>query len=240
VYDVNPKQALCLSNMDYLEKFTLGSINRDINIKWVQEIKKNLLHMHAINRRTTITLCIDVRDIQIALTDPEAAKDFKAVICDGQHRVNTLKELKKENPEMKYEFWLVVYVIESEDEMKKLLFDLDKRLDITPSDKKQIEIRKTFITAFTKLTEGHDKRRCVQRTKNHAILRNEEVIRALSHLTEEHMRVKIIECSEYYKKDYEDAGIAKISPIYIVIEATKLYQLVNWQSGAWIKKMLEL
>ena len=83
VYDVNPKQALCLSNMDYLDKFTLGSINRDINPKWIKEMKTSLLDMHAIERRTTVTVCIDVRDIQIALTDPEAAKDFKAIILDG-------------------------------------------------------------------------------------------------------------------------------------------------------------
>ena len=199
---MNHKQALCLSNLDYLDKFTLGSINRNINIKWVKEMKTSLIEMHAIERRTTIMVCIDIRDIQIALTDLEAAKEFKALICDGQNRVTALKELKKENPDMQYKFWLVVYIIQSEDEMKKLLFDLDKRLDITPSDKKQIEIRQNFINAFSKLTQNFDKKRCVQRTKNHAILRNEDIIRALSKFNEDQIYEKIKECALLYKKDF--------------------------------------
>lgn len=238
--DVNNKQAICLSGFAHLDRFTLGSINRDVKPTWVKEMKKSILDMHAIGRRTTVTVAIDLRDIKIALEDPEAAQDFKAVIVDSQHRWMAMKELREQHPGMDYKFWLIVYITESEEEMKALLLDLDRRLDITPDDKAQIEIRKRFVEAFSKLTEGHEKRRCVQRTKNHPILRDADVMRALSRMTREDMESKLRDCAKLYKREYEDARLAKSSALYATVEGTKLYQMIQWQSGAWIKKMLNV
>lgn len=238
VLDISNKQALCICDFSHLDRFTLGSINRNVKPEWVKEMKKSIQEMHAIGRRTTVTVAIDLRDIKIALEDSEAAQDFKAVIIDSQHRWMAMKELRQQHPGMDYKFWLVVYIIESEEDMKTLLFDLDRRLDITPDDKMQIEIRKRFVEAFSKITEGHEKRRCVQRTKNHPILRDADVMRALARLSVDEMISKMKDCAKLYKREYEDAGLPRSSVIHSTVEATKLYQMIQWQSGAWIKKML--
>lgn len=237
-YDVSNKQALCLSSMEYIDRFALGSINRDINAEWVKEMKRSIIEMASVGRRTTVTVCIDVRDIQIALTDQEAGSEFKAVIVDSQHRWSAMKELKRENPLMEYRFWLVVYVVHNEDDMKQLFLDLDKRLDITPSDKEQIAIRKRFVNAFSELTDEHEKRRCVQRTKNLPILRDQEVMRALARLTTSDIKTRIQTVAEKYKREFETADLPKTSVLYQVINDTKLYQLIHWQSGSWVKEML--
>lgn len=237
-YDVSNKQALCLSSLEYINRFTLGSINRDINTEWVKEMKRSIIEMASVGRRTTVTVCIDVRDIQIALTDQEAGNEFKAVIIDSQHRWTAMQELKKENPLMEYKFWLIVYVVHNEDDMKQLFLDLDKRLEITTSDKEQISVRKRFVNAFSDLTEEHEKRRCVQRTKNLPVLRDQEVMRALSRLTTAEIKTKIQNIAEKYKREFESADLPKTSVLYQVINGTKLYQLIHWQSGSWVKEML--
>lgn len=236
VLDVNSKQALCLSNLNFLDRMTLGSINRNINPSWVSEMKKSILDMQQIQRRTTITVCIDIRDIEIALT--EGGEDFKVVIIDAQHRWLAMKEIKQENPDFEYQFWLVVYIVNSEEETKKLLFDLDRRLDITPNDKQQIQIRQRFIDAFSLLTRNHEKRRCIQRSKNLPILRDPDIMRVLHKMNLEEIKEKIKECALHYKQEFIEADLPKHSALYLTINDTKLYQLIHWQSGSWIKKML--
>lgn len=233
------RQAMLLSDQSYLHRFALGSVNRDVNMKWVQKLKIEMSHLIMARERTTLTACIDLREVQRAVEEQTGATDFQATLLDGQHRFMALKELYEENPTCKYDFWVQVYIVSSENEMMRLIEDFDKRLIISAKDKKVMEDRRLFSEAFSSLVpKGHHHRRCVTGTINHKVLREEAIMNVIQKgLTKEKLMELMQGSAKEYKQVYEMNPPKPNSVLAKVIEDTKLYQLVAWESGEWIRKM---
>lgn len=234
----NTRQALVITDASYLDKYTLGSVNRNINNQWVTQIKESMKQLYERKERTICTACIDVRHVKGALEDPDAAKEFKAILLDGQHRFTALNELCKEDKKYKsYSFWVVLYIVQNDEEMEQLLRDMDKRIVFTDDDVVTIDVRMRFIKAFKELTTGNETRRCVTGTMNHPILRDPKITEVLRKLPKEAIKSMISKTGNEYKEKFEHSRIKK-SALLDVIEKTKLYQLIEWQSGLWIREML--
>jgi hypothetical protein len=233
----NTRQALILSDASHLHKFTLGSINRNVNPDWKLEMKKELKTLHVKKERTTFVACIDVRYIKGALEDPEAAQDFKAIILDGQHRICSLRELVSEDASFKdYEFWVVLYIIQNDEEMEQLLKDLDKRIAFNLDDIVTIDVRMRFIKAFKELTVGQESRRCITGTINHNVLRDSDVLNEIKKFNKSEIKALILKSAEQYKSKFEMAKLHK-GALLDTIMKTNLYNLIDWQSGSWIREM---
>jgi hypothetical protein len=232
------RQALIVTDATFLDRYTLGSINRNINPQWVSEIKASMRQLYERKERTMCTACIDVRHVKGAIEDPEAARDFKAVLLDGQHRFSALFELCKEDDKYKtYEFWVVLYLVQNDEEMEQLLRDMDKRIVFTDDDVVTIDVRMRFIKAFKELTAGQETRRCVTGTLNHPVLRDPKITEILRKLPKEAIKSMIAKTAYEYKDKFEQSRLKK-SALLDVIEKTKLYQMIEWQSGMWIREML--
>ncbi len=237
----NGRQALLLSDHTYLHRLTLGSVNRDVNTKWVGKLKREMHHLIMARERTTITVCIDLRDVIRAIEEQTGAVDFKAIVLDGQHRVACLKEMFATHPQLQYEFWMQVYIISSELEMETLINDLDRRLPITAKDKKTIQDRRSFAEAFLSLIPAvHHTRRCVTGTLNHKVLRSEAVVEALQTTTTDDIVQRIRDLAQESEKEYRAANVKSTSILHKVIEDTKLYHMMHWESGEWITNVLRI
>jgi hypothetical protein len=235
----NTRQALILTDASYLSRYTLGSVNRNINPAWKDEMKRTIRQLHERKERFTGVACIDVRHIKGAMDDPEAAYDFKAIILDSQHRMEALKELCTEDPTFRtYSFWMILYIVQSDDEMHQLLIDLDKRQAFSEEDTTAVTLRLRFIQAFKELTTSQETRRCVTGTLNHPILRESDVLNRLKGHTVQSLRSLMQKCASEYKERYEQSRLPARSALAETIAHTKLYQLINWQSGLWIREML--
>lgn len=233
------RQALLLTDQSYLHRLGLGSVNRDVNIKWVAKLKTEMSRLVMARERTTISACIDLRDVQRAMEEQEGAADFKAIVLDGQHRVTCLNELYADHPTMKYDFWLQLYVVSSEMEMLQLIEDFDKRLVISSKDKKTMQDRHKFTESFLELVpKSLHHRRCVTGVLNHKMLRDEKVVEALQKIGP--LRDRFLRVAESYKSSYERSPPKATSVMAKVIEDTKLYFLIAWEKDDWIQELVGL
>ena len=233
------KQAMCLSSARKCDKYSLSSINRNVDMKWVNEIKTNILQMKKDDIKTTISICIDLNDVRACFEDKEAEEDFKAMIIDGQHRVEAMKQLCREDRDFDYSFYLIVYICENSNEMQDLFINLNKHLPITQINIKEKDTRKRFVDAFSRCTINCDDRRCIQRTKNHPILRNMNVMTKLYTMSVSEIEEAIYSIAKKYKEEFKNSQKLKpTSVVYRTIKTTKTYQLVDWEEGNWIKQML--
>jgi hypothetical protein len=121
--------------------------------------------------------------------------------------------------------------------MEQLLRDMDKRIVFTDDDVVTIDVRMRFIKAFKELTAGQETRRCVTGTLNHPVLRDPKITEILRKLPKEAIKSMIAKTAYEYKDKFEQSRLKK-SALLDVIEKTKLYQMIEWQSGMWIREML--
>jgi hypothetical protein len=234
------RQALLLSDQSYLHRLALGSVNRDVNPKWVAKLKTEMSRLVMARERTLISACIDLREVQRAMEEQNGAVDFKAVVLDGQHRVTCLNELLADHPTMKYEFWLQIYIVSSEIEMMQLIDDFDKRLVISAKDKKVMQDRHTFTETFLELVpKSHHHRRCVTGVLNHKTLREEKVVEALQNVeSKQKLREGFMRIAERYKSVHDKSPPKATSVMAKVVEDTKLYFLIEWEKPEWIYELL--
>lgn len=233
------RQMMILSDCSFIDKFTFGSVNRDIDPDWVNEMKKVMKNLYEKRERTTCVACIDVRHIKGALEDTEAAQEFKALIIDSQHRITALKELCEEDAKYKsYSFWVVLYIVQSDEEIEQLLKDMDKRRPFNDDDMVTVDVRLRFIQAFKEVTVGCETRRCVTGTINHPVLRDLKVLETLKKHTKNEIKSFIQKAALEHRQRFEQANLAPKTALCETINHTKMYQLVDWQSGMWIREML--
>lgn len=239
---VNGRQALLLSDQSYLQRLALGSVNRDVNPKWVAKLKTEMSRLVMARERTTISACIDLREVQRAIEEQNGGADFKAVVLDGQHRVTCLKELLEEHPTMKYDFWLQIYIVSSEIEMLQLIEDFDKRLTISAKDKKTMNDRHMFTETFLQLVpKSHHHRRCVTGVLNHKTLRDEKVVEALQKIKDQaSLKARFLAVAKKYKDAYDENPPKASSVMAQVMNDTKLYFLMNWDRAEWIHDILNM
>lgn len=235
------RQALLLSDQSYLYRLALGSVNRDVNTKWVAKLKNEMSHLIMARERTCISVCIDVRNVMRVVEEQSGTNDFHAIILDGQHRVSAMKELLQSHPTSKFEFWLQVYIVSSEIEMHQLIEDLDRKLPISAKDKKTIEDRRGFSEALLELIpKTHHHRRCVTGTLNHKVLRNPEIVEALKDMTKDQLMLRMRMVADMYKGIYQKSPPKTNSVMAKVVEDTKLYQMIEWETAEWIYKTLQV
>lgn len=229
------RQALLLSDQSYLHRLGLGAVNRDVNAKWVAKLKPEMTRLVMARERTTISACIDLREVKRAIEEQNGAADFKAVVLDGQHRVTCLTEMLAEHPTLRYDFWLQIYIVSSELEMMQLIEDFDKRLVITAKDKKTMQDRHMFTDTFLKLvSKVHHHRRCVTGVLNNKTLRDEKVVEALQNIDPADLAKRFMAVAEKYKAKYEANPPKPTSVVAKVVEDTKLYFLTEYERPEWI------
>lgn len=232
------KQAFLCSDVSYIGRFDLDPANRNINPEWVREMKKEVLMLHSQNEIMTLTAAIDKRNIAAFIEAKNSGEDlgmFKAILLDGQHRWSALKQLRDEQPGVPFRFFLTVYVVEDDEEIKKRLMQLNKRREFTSSDAAEVDGRLRFLKVWNAVTLGNENRVCVRRIRNNELLRKVSVIKALMHMNEDAIRSKIMEIAQKYKQEYEGSNErVKRSVVGQVIRATGLYQLID-ANGAWIE-----
>lgn len=234
-------QAMCLSSAKYCELYDLSSINRNVDMVWVKEIKKSIIQMEKDKIMTTISVCIDLIDIYSSFEDLDAARHFKAMIIDGQHRVEAMKQLCREDPTFNYQFFLNVYICNDSNHMQELFLNLNKHLPVSQVNIDEKDTRKRFVDAFSRCTINCNDRRCVQRTKNHPILRDQNVMTKLSTMTVAQIEEAIYAIAKQYEEEFKNTQKLKpTSMVYKTIKVTKMYQLVDWEEGNWIKRMLSV
>jgi hypothetical protein len=239
-YEPGTRQILVKSNLSYLDHLCLGSLNRDVNPAWVEEMKQVMQKKITSKERIQIIACIDIRDISIAINDP--SYKFQAIILDAQHRWSSLQSIKQEYPNIQYDFWIEAYVISSEAEYIQLLSDVNNRHVFDKNEIDKIDTRTKFITAFSNLTKGCENRRCVQGTKKHGMLKNKEVIDALRNHSISDIEKMIKLSAISYRSQWENLKNAKLekSALGATIIQTGLYNLIEWETGKWIRGMLSL
>jgi hypothetical protein len=238
-YVPGTRQVLVLSDMSRLERFGLGSINRDVNPAWVQHLKPCLMESIHKKERITVVAAIDVREIIAAHEDVEAARDFKAIILDGQHRLTALKEIKEDYPLIEYDFRVDLFLVSTDDELMELLSQINDVRKFSQDDADATKTRQRFVQVLNKLAKNQKNRRCITGTRNHSALRNAKVMASLGMKTSQEIEKKILmiakkhECewNEYKSPELERSALGQ------TIQSTGLYQLINWQSGKWLHEL---
>lgn len=239
---VNGRQCLLLTDQSYLHRLALGSVNRDVNQKWVAKLKTEMSRLVMARERTVITACIDLREVQRAIEEQNGGADFKAIVLDGQHRVTCLMELLASHPTMKYEFWLQLYIVSSEMEMMQLIEDFDKRLVISAKDKKTMQDRQLFTETFLQMVpKEHHHRRCVTGVLSHKTLRDEKVVEALQGMSDVGMlKTRFHAVAQSYRRIAEENPPKSTSVMAKVLEDTKLYFLMEYDKPDWIYEVVGL
>ena len=234
-------QALCLSDLTRLDRLALGSVNRNVNLGWARELVQTMFtQLHTTQERTTLTVCIDVTQLQAALEDPEARERFQASILDGQHRFTALQLIKAERPDVVFQFWLVVHIVRSDAEQQQLITRLDRRLQITDADHQIIEARKLFKDALVLITgPEHTRKHAFLEAANHAVLRDPRVSSELARVRDvARFRELLARCALDYKPLWNACAKSRLtSGQQALIKASEAYFYVT-SPAEWVPHAL--
>jgi len=241
ILHMSKHQALSIASAQKCHLFSLASMNRNIDKDWVKKIKQEILEMKRKEFLTEIVVCIIIDDIKSCIREKDARVNFQAMIIDGQHRVEAMKELCLEDPNFDYEFFLKVIICDNEKHMFEQFKNINNRREITESQNDQPLARLKFVQAFENCTVNCNSRNCIRKTKEHVVLREDEVTEALGKLAIHEIEKAIKDMAKKYKVKFDNSkDISKTSVVYKTIQATKLYQLMDWEKGDWIKEMLRV
>lgn len=247
-------QAIVLSNNSLVDRmYDITNVNRDIDDAWVQEMKKEIKYMRERGQRMTATVGIDMRDIKniievnsgASTEDEKTALDtFRVKVYDSQHRLKALSELFREDPKTLYDFYVVVYIVDTNEDEKALLEKLNKRREFTKKDRTVVDARKAFMDVWDEVT-GHENqtRLCVRTVRTSKRIRNQEITNALSKMARKDMKEKLYAIAKLYHKEFlQECENSKFvnSAVYKVIAETKLYQLVMYykkKDDSWLEQI---
>lgn len=231
------RQAFLCSDVTYVGRFDLDPANRNINDEWVREMKTEIKALHERNEMMTLTAAIDKRSIAAFIEAKMSGEDlgmFKAILLDGQHRWSALKQLRDEQPGTPFKFFLIVYVVDNDEEIKMRLMQLNKRREFTKADAAEVDGRLRFLKVWNQVTLGHENRVCVRRIRNSELLRKVPVIKALMNMSEDQIYQKIHQVAQKHQAAYEASEDRfKRSMAGKVVRATGMYQLVK-DDASWI------
>jgi hypothetical protein len=230
----NPNQVLIESDDRFIDRFDIHELNRNVDMLWVSQMKVEILKTIMSQECMTLTLAIDIRMIETAIekSDKETDNDadtkclFKAIILDGQHRWEAMKQIKQEMPDIRFKTWLIVYIVKNDNEIIQRLETLNKRRCFSQEDNDKVAVVKRFLDAFAQLhTNTFQSRRCIVKVRKSYILKTEKFIQKHRNTTTDQFRSRIQATSELYKPIWENqqsnTALAKI------IHSTHLYQLVD-------------
>ena len=229
------------SDESFIDRFSVHALNRHVDTNWVSEIKVELLKTIMANECMTLTLAIDKRMVAQAVEDPEIHVEqggFTAIILDGQHRWQAMKQLKEEMSCVKFKIWLVIYIVENDTEIIQRLETLNKRRTFSRSDDEKVAVIKRFLQGFCELhTEEYQSRRCIGKIRKSPILRSEQFIKRHRTTTAEQFTEKIKVIASQYLEIWDAAKAhTRNNTLYTTIEKTGLYQLVD-ESCKWLTQV---
>lgn len=241
ILSANPTQILIESNDTFIHRFSIHELNRNVDPTWVAQMKVELLKTIMAKECMTLTLAIDKRHIALAMDEPDTTTEyggFKAIILDGQHRWEAMKQIKEElsHHSPTFKIWLVVYVVENDAEILQRLETLNKRRQFTESDNDKVAVMQRFLEAFAQIHSTEQQtRRCIIRVRRSPILQSDAFILKHKYTTTEQFHNRILKIAQIYHETW--LGIKKHTKpnvLTFVIEKTHLYQLVDEKEN-WIK-----
>lgn len=232
--NITARQALVVSGSAYLEHFDIHPGNRNIDHGWVQQMKSEIVTMTANGEMMILTVAIDFRDIMAFVVNREEMLDtFKAIILDGQHRWQAFRELYHETG-MPINFYVMVYLVNSDEQIKEKLMNLNKCREFTKEDAVEVSARVKFLQVWEEVAKPCEHRRCIRRIKNSKRLRSVNITNVLAKMTPEDIRNKLFKIAALYYKQFQDTNDKfKKSVPGQVITSTKLYQL-SCDDDAWL------
>lgn len=198
-------QAMGVADFSKLDAMKLGSANRNVNAEWVDDLMRTMFsELHTRKERTLLTLCIDLREVQAALEDPEARAAFRAVILDGQHRWTAMRQIRDNHPGVDIPFWVTVNLVRTDAEMHDIITRLERRSPITDIDRLVMEARKRFKDALMLLVGANNLRRhAFHEAADHPVLREPRVCAALARVpTVDAMRDALARLATEYEARY--------------------------------------
>jgi len=242
ILSTNPNQVLLESNESFIDKFAIHALNRNVDMNWVSEMKVQLLKTVMAQETMTLTLAIDKRMVLQAIEEPEpndaqGGGGFKAIILDGQHRWEAMKQVKEEMPNIHFKIWLIVYIVENDIEIVQRLETLNKRRMFSRADDEKVAVMKRFLHGFGAVhTQEYQSRRCIGKIRKSPVLRSEQFIKRHRTTTAEQFTEKIKEIANAYQEIWEAARNHTNPTLNLTIQNTGLYQLID-TSCSWLEKI---
>ena len=240
---VSPNQVLVESDNTFIPRFSVHELNRNVDMNWVSHMKVEVLKTILSKECMTLTLAIDERMIATALAEPENEDQggFKAIILDGQHRYEAMRQIIKEMPTIQFNIWLVVYVVRNDAEILSRLETLNRRRNFSESDNDKIAVTQRFLEAFDHYTNRHgatiSTRRCVVKVRKSHILKSPKFVALHRMTTTDQFIDRLAQISTKYKCAWEDyADKVPTSVLHDVVAKTQLHQLVD-EHAAWLTEL---
>ena len=146
-------QCLIESNSTFMKFFERHPMNRHVDMDWVKELKSEMMKMIMAKECTMIDLAVSKIDIETAVKDADPTKDqggFKAIILDGQHRMEALKQIANEIPANTFDIWLRVFIVDNDEDVINRIEILNKRRGFNQSDIDKQATNKNFLAAVEK------------------------------------------------------------------------------------------
>jgi folylpolyglutamate synthase/dihydropteroate synthase len=239
---MNPTQVLLESDDSYIDKFAIHELNRNVDMAWVSQMKIEMLKTIMVQECMTLTLAIDVRLIATAMEQGEGDGEsegvmeegkeeggFKGIILDGQHRWEAMKQLKQELPNAKFKIWLIVYIVNNDQEILQRLDTLNKRRHFSQADNDKVAVTKRFLEAFSrKHTCTYQSKRCIVNVRRSSILKSLEFIKKHKQTSVVEFEDKLNAVAEKYKDAWLEARrTSKKCTMNTVIYRTHMYQLID-------------
>lgn len=232
-------QTMVLTTNKYIGKFYRHPINRNINKKWVENIKKSVLNTMVANERMIINIAFDSRDAESEFyndTD-DTSPGVKAVILDGQHRWQAMMELNEYHPDKEYKVLLMIYIVNNDKDVMRRIDDINTRLEYSQDDMDGSHVKTTFYSALEDIvTSDNMKCRCIQNVCKYHIINDTTFIKKHKNKTKEDFKKALFEVSEKYKTIWIDKKKSSIIKTGKIIEKYKLYQLTD-ENCDWINKL---
>ena len=241
ILSTNPHQILVESNDSYIHKFSVHALNRNVDMNWVSEMKVEILKTIMAHECMTLTLAIDKRMVAQAVSDPDTQVEqggFTAIVLDGQHRWQAMKQLKEEMPHIEFKIWLVIYLVENDAEIIQRLDTLNKRRNFSRADDEKVAVVTRFLQGFHVLhTDEYQSRRCIGKVRRSPFLRSEQFVKKHRTTTAEQFTEKIKMIAAQYAELWDAAKAhTKNNTLHTTIERTGMYQLMD-ESTKWLTQL---
>ena len=257
VLRINPNEteAILVSNTSFLDKYTVGAINRDVNMPWVNKLCSDAFpRMIRDGTFTEVVACINRSDIFNVYENELNETEFKAMVVDGQHRMEAMRKLVQNGTitaARPFEFIVRLLIIENEKDLAQRLLDLNNRLNFSLQDEKVVETRVDFINCFIQFITNRfgypvTRRHVVQNVQRSDILREPEVLKKITACNTTsilYQKFERLMLDAEYKKQYltrvATGQISHNHAIAKVINETKMFFLAD-TTCRWIYKLLDM
>jgi hypothetical protein len=242
VVSAHKNQCFVDSDNTYLRFLERHHANRLVDTDWVQELEKDMYAMITDGDVCEIEVAVILSDIQSYLADQDRGEDFKAVIVDGQHRVEAFKNIMKKHPNLRFPIWFKVYLVNTDDDIDKLIEKINNRRSFNQMDYAKKKVNATFIKAITQLVgEKNMNRRYILKVKRCKLLNDLKFVEKYKMATENDFIGVLNALSEQYKAACLNAVTLdqkySKSAVFQLIIASKQYQFMA-EPEEWITKMM--